>query len=416
MAQHDSKPILNLYITTVDYNRKDPVFWIQATTNMVKYKQKQRRFPRYYSELQKLDRHLVSTLDDVLLPVLPYCPQPHRDKHGALVPRQWWFNVHAAAIDYHPTTQYNQSSSSLSSSSSSSPIILASDRLMDTNNTDPYRNAAWDRNIQLWLLRITSHPRVIPNEGLREFVESEVGFRPQLKPTKRQKKLSGLDIKEQDMDQEFTLTLDQLEEFEHQLVNVQQKTQDQIMLHALSSDIWSDMASSWISYGGQEPHPLLFILYKRMAKGCQQLVDLEQSQRLLLTETIAGEIHYQIRNAEAAKASLQRRLNAFQDYLASRKHTESCLRHVDRLKSSSTIDRDKVNDVIADLEQARSDEQIYFQRHQRIERNLRDDLERRYKRDVSHDMITAIKEYARGQLHLERQKLDIWTSVYHHLV
>jgi hypothetical protein len=32
MAQHDNKkdPALTLYITTVDYNRRDPVFWIQA--------------------------------------------------------------------------------------------------------------------------------------------------------------------------------------------------------------------------------------------------------------------------------------------------------------------------------------------------------------------------------------------------
>ncbi|CAO3580995.1 unnamed protein product [Absidia cylindrospora] len=433
MAQHDTipSPTLTLYITTVDYNRRDPVFWIQATTNMTKYKHKQRQFPRYYSELQKLNRHLVSTLDDVLLPVLPFCPQPHQDKDGAVVPRQWWLNVHATLPNGYDGNYRKENGNSLRqqqqqqqyqcvSATTSTHSLLSSSGLTTIltidPSADPDREAAWDKHIQIWLNRITLHPRAISNEGLREFVESEVGFRPQLKPNKRHKKISGFSTKEQDLDMDVTLSFHQLDEFGQQLGIVERRIQEQITAQALYSDLWLDLASGWIAYGGRERNSQLFILYKRMAKGCQQLSNLERSQELLSAETLCGEVRYQIRNVEAAKASLQHRLDALSDYLASRKHTESCLRHVDRLKSSSNIDRDRVNDVIADLELARADEQLYFQRHQRIDRNLQSDLEYRYKRSTTKDMIAAIREYARGQIHLEKQKLDIWESMQQHLV
>lgn len=41
-----------------------------------------------------------------------------------------------------------------------------------------------------------------------------------------------------------------------------------------------------------------------MAKGCQQLSNLERSQELLSAETLFGEIRYQIRNVEAAKVRI----------------------------------------------------------------------------------------------------------------
>lgn len=47
---------------------------------------------------------------------------------------------------------------------------------------------------------------------------------------------------------------------------------------------------------------------------------------------------------------MQRRLTALSEYLSSRKHTESSLRSVERLKSSVNIDRDQASNAIAILE------------------------------------------------------------------
>jgi hypothetical protein len=107
---------------------------------LTKYKQKQKRLPRYYSELVKLHNHLVSTLDDVLIPALPPCPVPHFDKDGEQVGRQWWFTIRLSGESIHPV-----------------------------------ETGAIENKIQRWLNRVAEHNRAQLSEGLREFVESEVG-------------------------------------------------------------------------------------------------------------------------------------------------------------------------------------------------------------------------------------------------
>lgn len=97
--------------------------------------------PRYYSELEKLHDQLVSTLDDVLIPALPLCPSPRLDKEGELVGRQWWFTIR-----------------------------LPNEETVFEGDTGVVEN-----KIQLWLDRIADHERAKNSEGLREFVESEVG-------------------------------------------------------------------------------------------------------------------------------------------------------------------------------------------------------------------------------------------------
>lgn len=47
---------------------------------------------------------------------------------------------------------------------------------------------------------------------------------------------------------------------------------------------------------------------------------------------------------------MQRRLNALSEYLTSRKTTESSLKSVERLKSSTSIDRHQASEAIAILE------------------------------------------------------------------
>lgn len=107
---------------------------------MTKYKQKQKRFPRYYSELAKLHDHLVTTLDDVLIPTLPSCPLPRLDKEGKLIGRQWWLTLRLA----------------------NEPPSLEDAGVVENK-------------IQAWLNRISQHDRAKFSEGLREFVESEIG-------------------------------------------------------------------------------------------------------------------------------------------------------------------------------------------------------------------------------------------------
>ncbi|ORX57386.1 hypothetical protein DM01DRAFT_1225415 [Hesseltinella vesiculosa] len=349
-SEHASS-YLNLSISTVDYKRKDPVFWIVAKTNISQYKQPERRFPRYYSELVKLGRHLDAHLDDVLLAVLPACPQPHHDKEGKMVPRQWWLHI----IYTQDDTARSQTTSPCHDPSFSQPDDddqpIAHDHRHSSSHLNPRQ--VWDMRIQLWLERLADHPRIHLNQGLQDFIESEVGFRPFLPPARRQKKISGFHHLHQDMDAEFLANVDQLEQFTQALLDVSQRLVEIKTAMALWSDTWIDLTSSLIAFGAVERHPGLFLTYKQLAKETQKLGDIEHSVELLLSETLGEEVDYQIRNVVSAKSSMERRMKAFSKYMDSHRRTESSLRHVERLKSSSNIDRQQVTEVIADLEQVR---------------------------------------------------------------
>lgn len=89
--------------------------------------------------MERLHDHLLATLDDAYIPVLPPCPQPRYDRQGRLLSRFWWYQQQQQQLqqgDELPTP---------------------------------------DIKIQHWLDRIADHERVQQSEGLREFVESEVG-------------------------------------------------------------------------------------------------------------------------------------------------------------------------------------------------------------------------------------------------
>ncbi|KAI8141159.1 hypothetical protein BJV82DRAFT_619490 [Fennellomyces sp. T-0311] len=370
-------PQLYLRITTVDYNRKDPVFWIQALTTLVKYKHKQRRIPRYYSELEKLHGHLTATLDDVYIPVLPVCPRAKYDKQGRTLSRSWWLQL------------VN----------------------MDDDGSTP------DLKVQHWLDRIAGHERIQQSEGLREFIESEVGFRPQLNKKKVSKphKRHSATIRQEDLEPEFWVLNEQIDAFRLYLGLLQPCLSRVLREQKGCAQAWIDLASVWITYGGMERHPELFIVYKHIAKACQQLHSIELLQQIALSETIGEEVDYQIKNAVNAQSIMTRRLSALADYFSSRKRTESSLRNVERLKSSSNIDRDQANDAIAELEYARRVEHDALQRYERVDSHYDEDLEKRYKPQTASDMISSIREYAKSQLILERQKLAAWQKVLSHV-
>ncbi|KAI9495485.1 hypothetical protein BDB00DRAFT_813514 [Zychaea mexicana] len=393
-TSHQPFPQLYLQITTVDYNRTDPVFWIQALTTLVKYRHKQRRIPRYYSELEKLYGHLTATLDDVYIPVLPICPRAKYDKQKRMLSRHWWVELVSG----------NENNNNYD------------DDEDDDHDHDGRRQNGLpnpDIKIQHWLDRIASHERIQQSEGLREFVESDVGFRPQLnkKKTSKSKRRHSATIRNEDLEPEFWLLSEQIDAFRLYLGHLQPCLSRVAREQKGSAQAWMELASMWITYGGMERHPELFVIYKYIVKACQQVHSIELLQEISLNETLGEEVDYQIKNAMNAQGIMTRRLSALSDYFASRKRTESSLRNVERLKSSSNIDRDQANDAIAELEYARLVEHDALQRYERVDSHYDEDLEKRYKPQTANDMITSIRDYAKSQLILERQKLAAWQSM-----
>ncbi|CAO3698739.1 unnamed protein product [Rhizopus stolonifer] len=228
---------------------------------------------------------------------------------------------------------------------------------------------------------------------------------------KAPKQTALLHISEKDMDPEFSFWIHQLNSFSNQLQICLVKNNKLTQEHTVMANHWSNLLSCFVSYGALERDPELFILYKSITKGCQHIYDAQRSQGLATLETIGSELKYQIKNVKPAQNAMQRRLIALSDYLDSKKQTESSLRSVERMRLSTSIDRERASEAIVILENARRQENEHRHHYETLDENLRQDIEYKYKPHVAQDLTLSLKEYATSQLLLEKKKLTIWQEM-----
>ncbi|KAI9247546.1 hypothetical protein BY458DRAFT_527176 [Sporodiniella umbellata] len=356
---------IQLSITSTDYKRKDPVFWIEAIAGL----NQQKRLPRYYSELEKLYTQLSSNIPHTIIPQLPLLSVPRLDKEGNQVPRQWWLNLQAP---------------------------------MSTDSVE-------ESKIQTWLNRIVENEAVQHSGILNEFTEKDIGYTPS-------SKILGIRtlstfVPEKDIDPELNFWVNQLNSFSNELQLCLIKSNKLIQEHKMMADHWSFLVSFFVSYGALERDSDLFILYKSLTKGCQQICDLHRFQALSTLETVGNEISYQMKNVRPAQDAMQRRLDALSSYLSSKKKTESSLRSVERMRLSNSISREQANEAIVVLENARREEGRRLKHYEKLDENLREDIEYKYKSHVAQDLKKSLHDYATSQLYLERKKLLIWQDI-----
>ena len=108
---------------------------------------------------------------------------------------------------------------------------------------------------------------------------------------------------------------------------------------------------------------------------------------------------------------MQRRLIALSEYMSSKRHTESSSRQVERLKSSMNINRERASEAISVLKEAKRNELKCLHHYEKVDGNLRQDIEYKYKPSLSKDLKRALKDYATSQILLEKKKLTILQEI-----
>ncbi|KAI9259392.1 hypothetical protein BY458DRAFT_517240 [Sporodiniella umbellata] len=314
-------------------------------------------------------------LDDVLVPALPFCPLPRFNKGGNLVPKQWWLDI---KLSNEPQGQ-------------------------TMSSADPF-----EYKIQIWLDRITKHERIRESEILREFIETEIGFRPNLRELSKRLPVC---MSEEGVDPESALWIDLLKSFSDRLNDCLTIKDKLFHSHRVMAEHWMDAASSFVSYGAIESNSNLFLLCKSVAKGLQKASDLQKLQALASYETMGEEMSYQVKNAKSVESVLVRKSIVFSEYVSSKKHTESSLRAAERLKSSININRERANDAIAILESARVTEQEHLKNYEDIDINIRKDIQDKYKPNVANDLKNTLRDFVQSQIYLETRKMEAWQSV-----
>lgn len=160
----------------------------------------------------------------------------------------------------------------------------------------------------------------------------------------------------------------------------------------------------------QEIHPGLSSAYRKLGKIIQTTGDYHAAQGTAEATTFGDPLNYHSSDAFIVKETLTNRHILLRDLISAQQATRSKLSAADRLKASSSVRHEKVDEAISALDEARSHERYLAQKTQRVTANLLHEKRRWFARTAA-DLRTSIREYVLREIEAERRTLAILESV-----
>jgi len=160
----------------------------------------------------------------------------------------------------------------------------------------------------------------------------------------------------------------------------------------------------------QEPHPGLANAYRKLGKIIQTTGDYHAAQGTAEATTIGDPLQYHSDDAFIVKETLTNRHILMRELLQAQHLTHSKLQAADRLKVSSSVKREKVDEAISALDEARSNELHLLGKTQRVTANLVQERRKWYARTTA-DLRSSIREYVTREIEVERRTLATLESI-----
>jgi len=160
----------------------------------------------------------------------------------------------------------------------------------------------------------------------------------------------------------------------------------------------------------QEPHPGLANAYRKLGKVVQTVGDYHAAQATAEAATIGDPFQYHSQDSFIVKESLTNRQILIREFLQAQEATRSKLNAADRLKASSSVRREKVDEAIAALDEARQNEQTLYNKTNRVTQNLVQERRKWFSRTAA-DLRLSIREYVCREIEAERRTLALLETV-----
>lgn len=262
--------------------------------------------------------------------------------------------------------------------------------------------------LQRWLTTVCSNDVLMRDEEMVFFVESDFGYSPVVR--KRQpatgvrRKVLKQFAPPPDDTPELLESRPIVKGFYLGSMDSQQKI-DRIVKNRRSLGVAeSDLGIKIAALTTQEIHPGLANAYRKLGKVIQSTGDFHAAQGTAEASTLSDPLAYHSSDAFIVKETLTNRHILLRELLQAQQATRSKLSAADRLKASSSVKRDKVDEAISALDEARSHESYLQQKTQRVTSNLLVEKRKWFARTAA-DMRTSIREYVIREIEAERRTL-----------
>lgn len=160
----------------------------------------------------------------------------------------------------------------------------------------------------------------------------------------------------------------------------------------------------------QEPHQGLANAYRKLGKIIQTVGDSQQAQATAEAFTIGDPFQYHSNDAFIVKETLTNRQLLIREFIQAQENTRSKLSAADRLRASTNVRREKVDEAIASLEDAKQNEAYLYQKTTRVTQNLVQDRRKWFARTAA-DLRASIREFVCKEIEAERRTLALLENV-----
>ncbi|KAF9978874.1 Vacuolar protein sorting-associated protein 17 [Actinomortierella ambigua] len=357
------KAPLYLHITVPDTDRraKDGMFVLNVQTNIPRYRRHTyQNVTRSYLEFVRLREHLVAEHPEIIVPVLP----PERS------------------------------------------LISLSDI----------------EAIRTFLNRISKHPVLSHDYELQMFIESEFGFLPQQQhyhsSASRSKtslgKFLGFGVSKRfsygsssggETDDEFEEDRTAASKAESRLQITIKCLDKEIKARRDHSSKELELAGIASAWANTEEDVGLSRTFKLLSKPLDGIAKASKAQVGGDTAVLAGFLEYKLQHVQTLNQTLSYRSSVVSEYEAAVKSTENKRKIMERLRSSASINADKVTDSIDDLDDAVMFEGNMKTRMDQVTEVVQKELVE-YRQQSTEDFFRTLRLYAQRQISFEKAKLE----------
>ena len=168
----------------------------------------------------------------------------------------------------------------------------------------------------------------------------------------------------------------------------------------------SDLSVKLHALNETELHPGLKAGYRKLSRTIQTVGDLHSVQGTTEATVLGEPLHYHSADSYIVKETLTNRHLLLRDLAQAQHTTSSKLNAADRLKSSTSVRRDKVDEALAALDDARHHEAYLHTKTTRVTSNLLHESRAWTERTAS-ELRSAVRELAAREIESERRTLAV---------
>lgn len=159
-----------------------------------------------------------------------------------------------------------------------------------------------------------------------------------------------------------------------------------------------------------EAHPGLNNAYRKLSRTIQTVGDYHSAQGTAEASTLGDPLTYHSSDAFIVKETLTNRHILLRELIAAQQNTHSRESAANRLRASSSVKREKVDESLAALEEARQNEQYLSGKTRAVTANLLQE-KRKWLARTAADLRSSIREYVLREIEAERRTLATLETV-----